>query len=74
MWQKKDTSAPVAGAKVISLYHPDLPQCGLIGARNAGMRLRFPKQARKWLSAADAGSLTKTDPSLKRLVCRLVSS
>ena len=60
--RKKDTSAPVAGAKVISLYHPDLPHCGLIGASNAGMRLRFPKQARKWLSTAVAGSRTKPVP------------
>ena len=38
---QKKPPPPVAGAKVNSLYHPDLPQSGLINARNAGLRSLF---------------------------------
>ena len=72
--RKKDTSAPVAGAKVYSLYHPDLPRSGLIGARNAGLRLCYPKQARKWLPVSCTGSFTDLIPLCGTRFCRLVSS
>ena len=38
---KKIPPPLIAGAKVDSLYHPDLPQCGLVDARNAGLRSLF---------------------------------